>query len=325
MEKINRVLITGATGFVGRQVATRLFPRKLDLVGIVRPGTSAKRLEALKGHMEIVEIDLSDIPALKKFLQDSTFDAILHIGAIRGGRNFPKKKYYAANVLATEQLIDAAFRTKARFVFCSSVGVFGAIPNELPANDQTERQNDGYYHYTKIEAEALVQKMALEGLDGYIVRPSITYGPGDYGFPYTLTKLVDKKLLFLPKRSVRIHLTDVNVLADVFVKTLDTEMTPGSAFIVADRHPVSLLELVDEISERLHGKPYPRNRLISKRWFELGERIALLFKSDLWLARFRLISCSWFYDVERTFQVFNVKHAKTLVGIKSVIEFYKKG
>ncbi len=324
MEKINRVLITGVTGFIGRHVAQRLAPRKLHLVGLARPETSKKRLESLEGFMKIVKIDLSDISSLTKFLQENEFDAILHIGAIRGGRRFPKKKYYEANVLATEQLMLAAWRTKARFVFCSSVGVFGAIPNELPANDHTERQFDSYYHETKIHAEAIVQKMVLEGLDGYIIRPAITYGPGDYGFPYTLTKLVDKRLLFLPDRTVRIHLTEVNTLADVFVKSLEAQMTPGSAFIVADRHPVSLLELADEIHEKLHGKPYPRNRIISAMWFRLGERIAMFMKNDLWLARFRLISQSWFYDVEKTYEVFNVRHVRTLAGFKSVLDFYRK-
>ncbi len=324
MEKVKKVLITGATGFIGRQVAQRLAPRKLDMTGIVRPETSKKRLESLEGILKIVKIDLSDIPALTKFLDDNEFDCILHIGAIRGGRKFPKKKYYAANVLATEQLMLAAWRTKARFVFCSSVGVFGAIPNELPANDQTERQRDGYYHETKIEAEAIVQKMVLEGLDGYIIRPSITYGSGDYGFPYTLTKLVDKRMLFLPNRTVRIHLTDVNILADVFAKTIDAQLTPGSAFIVADRQPVSLLELADEIHEKLHGKPYPRNRIVSGLWFQFGERIAKFMKSDLWLARFRLISKSWFYDVENTYEEFNIRHQRTLVGFKSVLDFYRK-
>ena len=63
-----------------------------------------------------------------RFLNKNQFDYILHIGALRGGRNFSKNDFYKVNVNATEQLAVYALTHHSNFIFCSSVGVFGGIP-----------------------------------------------------------------------------------------------------------------------------------------------------------------------------------------------------
>ncbi len=193
---MKKILLTGITGFIGRNVAEAILPKKYEIDALVRPGTSHKRLEAFKDSFHLVELDLSNIKGLRSFLSDKKYDVILHIGALRGGRKFAKKEYYKVNVDATEQLVIHAAQNDEKIIFCSSVGIFGAIPLELPATSQSPRQNDNYYHYTKNMAEDIIQKYVMHGLKAIIIRPSITYGPHDFGFPYTLTKLIHKKSFF---------------------------------------------------------------------------------------------------------------------------------
>lgn len=318
----NKILLTGATGLIGSHVIKLLSQTNLDITTIIRPNTEKSRYCDFEKSAKIIEIDLTEINILKEFLDSNRFDSIIHIGALRGGRKASRKKYYVANVDSSEQLMLSAIKNGSKFILCSSVGVFGAIPTELPANNFTARQEDNYYHFTKIQAEKLLQKYVLQGLKGAIIRPAITYGIGDYGFPYTLIRLVDKKLLRLPNNDVIIHMSNVNLLAQAFVKLAEIDFKPGSAYNVADPKPVKLLELADFISRQLHQKKFNDKNIISKKWFQLGENIAKSFKNELWTARFQLISRSWYYDVSDAYADLGLKNHKTIPDIKSIIDWY---
>ena len=188
---MDRLLITGITGFIGRNVLRELMNTCPDysITALVRPQTHPNRYSEFGKDLRIIEIDLADTASLKEFLFTNEFDTILHIGALRGGRKFPKETYLRSNVYSTGQMVEYCLAKEARLIYCSSVGVFGAIPQELPAGPETEKNPDNYYHYTKIESERIVNRAILNGLKASIIRPSIAYGEGDFGFPYQLVKL----------------------------------------------------------------------------------------------------------------------------------------
>lgn len=317
------ILITGVTGFIGKAIASKLIQSKNNIFALVRPGTKVERLKPFQEKIKFFEVNLADIKMLRDFLKDHSFDTILHIGALRGGRKFCNRIYYETNVNASEQLMINALKNGSKFVFCSSVGVFGAIPIELPANNQTKRKKDNYYHYTKIQAEALLQKYILQGLNGMIIRPAITYGAGDYGFPFTLTKLIDKNLLFLPNKEIQIHLTNIKLLTQVFQKIVENGFSTGKAYNIADSHPIEIQKLANFISQKLKGKTFPKSKLISRKYFELGEKIAHFFNNELWIARFELISKNWYYKVNEVYEDFSLKSSETIPNFEQVIDWYK--
>ena len=319
----SKILITGISGFIGRNVLRQLIQNYDSITAIIRPGTKQKRIEEFVDKVEFAEIDLTDIPTLKKYLDENSFEIIIHIGAVRGGRKLNNSNYFDANVNATEQLVINARDNDSKFIFCSSVGVFGAIPLELPAKNSTKRQEDNYYHFTKIRAEAIIQKYVLYGLKAAIIRPSITYGTNDYGFPYTLTRLIDKKLLFLPDQDVMIHLANINVITQSFLRLIEIDYQPGVCYNVADSHPIELHKLADFISNELRIKPYSSKRDIDIEYFKKGEKIANFFKSELWIARFQLISRSWYYDVENSYIDLSLKESDTIPNFKIITDWYK--
>ena len=324
MEIKKKVLVTGVTGFIGRHFLKLIIHREYDIHVLVRPGTSSERYKEFEKTVTVHEIDLTDVKKLKLFLDKNNFDIIVHIGALRGGRKFSNEDYYKANVEASEQLMYNALENNSKFIFCSSVGVFGAIPKELPASNMTEKQDDNYYHYTKIKAEQILQNLVLKGLNGIVLRPAITYGKGDYGFPYTLTKLIDKKMLFLPPTNFKIHMTKVELMAESFVKAMDLDIKPGSEYNIADRKPVEFHEIVDAVSKRLHGEEYPKSRYIKQGYFTFFEKIARFMKNELWTARFELISKSWYFDVENSYKDLKLNSGKTTNDFMSVVDWYKK-
>lgn len=318
-----RILITGASGFVGKETTRELLKESdNEIVGLIRPNTDKSRILEFDKKIEFVEIDLCDISALQKWLSTQSFDVVVHIGALRGGRPEAKENYYLANVEATIVLANYCLANSARLIFCSSVGIFGAIPQQLPAVESTPRQEDNYYHFTKIKSEAIINELTTQGLDSVIIRPAITYGIGDCGFPYTLCKLVDKKLMLLPTQKVKIHMTDVKLLAQAFTFFVSTKDGRGSKYIVADREPLYLDDLVHYISFRIHNRDYLRSRIINSRFFLLGENIARLFKNELFISRFELISKSWYYDVEATYQAIPLESVNTIENFDQVIDWY---
>lgn len=339
---------------MGRNVLRTILDKIPDLsvTAIVRPGTKPSRYAEFavqqpgmdpaisQSHapvinyglhspnpIRVVEIDLADIVSLKDFLFTNDFNTVLHIGAIRGGRKFPKSIYLKSNVYATEQMVEYCLAKEARLIFCSSVGVFGAIPNELPANLLTEKNPDNYYHYTKIEAERTINKAVLYGLQAAIVRPSITYGTGDYGFPYQLVKMVNHHYFPLINKRIWIHLCHIDGLVKALSYLVEKQWESGITFAVADREPVQLKSLVDFISRQLQGKNYPSSLVIDRRFFSFGEKIARMMHNELWISRFELISKSWFYDVS-TFHELLEKEGYlphfTIPEFKITIEDYQK-
>jgi nucleoside-diphosphate-sugar epimerase len=297
-DSLDRILITGATGFIGSAVLGELIGLDYEIDAIIRPKTSPSRTSSFDGKINFIELDLADTPALRDFLALQNYRAILHIGALRGGRKATRDQFYRSNVSSTEQMVDYCLKHQAKLIFCSSVGVFGAIPQELPANSQTQKQNDNYYHYTKIEAEKLIGKAILHGLKAAIIRPSVSYGSGDYGFPYQLIRMVHKHRFPLINKRVWIHLCHIDGLVQAFRWALVNEFEHSFAWNVADREPVQLHALVNFISRQVHGKNYPQILTVDRFFFTLGERISRILKNELFVSRFELISKSWFYDVQ---------------------------
>lgn len=321
---MKKILLTGISGFIGRHVARHLLQAGYELTGLIRPGTDPERVREFEGNVSLQEIDLADSVSLQTYLAKQKFDATLHIGALRGGRKFTNRQYSMVNIEATEALCKNAHENKSRFIFCSSVGIFGAIPAELPAKETTPRQEDNFYHHTKIEAEKIVQRYVHQGLRAAIVRPAITYGEGDYGFPYTLTKLVDKKLMFLPDREVRIHLTNIQTLIQAFSQLLGRDFKPGAAYIVADKEPVVLHDLVKFIEKELYASKNNRSKKVPPFFFDWAAALFKILKNELWLSRLQLISQSWYYDTENSVPDLALQPLHTIPEFKTVIDWYKE-
>jgi nucleoside-diphosphate-sugar epimerase len=320
-----KALLTGTAGFIGRHLARKLRQNGFQVTGIIRPTSKRPQSNEFpdRGTITFLEVDLSDRTTLRRQLEKNTWDIIFHLGAVRGGRDVSRKEYFQVNVEATEEIGEFARDRETKLIFCSSVGVYGAIPQILPAQVDTPFQDDNYYHFTKIEAERRLQEIVAQGLDCVILRPAISYGEGDYGFPYSLVKLTDKGLFFLPPTPVKIHLADVDMLCEAFVAAAEKSLTPGSVYNVADLDPVELKSLVDFVCLQLKDKKYPDWKRLPTLAFRAGEKMAALLKNELWKARFELISRSWHYDVSSVGKDLGVVQGSTIPTFEKVITWYK--
>ena len=120
-----------------------------------------------------------------------------------------------------------------------------------------------------------------------------------------------------------IHLGDVRVLTEGLIRAAETGVASGAAYIVGDRKPVRLRALVDLISQRLEGRPYPRWKTLPEVAFDLAFWVSdRVVRSDVWRTRFQLIAKSWYYDVEPAQRDLDLDLASTLECFGDVVDWY---
>lgn len=294
-------LLTGATGFIGSHIARRLAGDSgITVVAIVRKKNNYKNVDALRSMGVILEegeffLEKVISPLFSKY----SFSYVVHAAAIRGGGRGKRDEYWRVNVDGTENILRAAQKTGVeKFIYCSTVGVMGTIPVELPAGPHTVCNPDGNYHVSKHEAEKIVLEYRDKGVDAVIVRPTITYGEGSSGFPEMLVSMITKRMLPLSEKEVLIHLLDVNAFADLVISICNMKEKAAPIIIAADRKPVSVRRLADIIHHALYGSEYPSWIVVPGFVFAFLSAVFRLLKSDKWLTRVELISCDWYYDID---------------------------
>jgi len=316
---MTRILVTGGSGFLGRHVLKQLltqdaeilvptrFPQKLHQVF----GHRFPQLTILKGPFYAAEI----LEEYRKFKPD----AIIHLAAIRGEGNGKWRDYYEVNVKGTEVLVQFALEHGVQqFIYCSTVGVFGTIPERLPADPWAPANPDNWYHKSKYLAESYVVNELRHRLPFAIVRPTITYGPGDDGFVAKLTALVKKRIFPLIHTNVTIHLLDVRSFSQalsIILKTREKEIIVN----LADKEPIPLHLLVDEIYRYFYGKKYPRWRQIPGTLFAAGKAMTRMMRLSALNTSLRLLSESWYYDTSHMEQL-KIPQMNTLESIRKYLK-----
>ncbi|WP_136666723.1 NAD-dependent epimerase/dehydratase family protein [Flavobacterium sp. H122] len=184
-----KILITGATGYVGNNVAHSLANKGHEIHAIARSDSAKKIL-----HHQNIKIFKGDI--LDK---ETLFDAmknceqVYHVAAKVGlcVNNF--SDFYNTNVIGTKNVIDAASQLGVqKTVFTSTCGVIGPS-DKKPLNEDSYRMDtiSNAYDLTKKISEDVIYEQINKGFNGVIVCPSKIYGPGNISHSLTANAVID--------------------------------------------------------------------------------------------------------------------------------------
>jgi dihydroflavonol-4-reductase len=249
-----KALVTGATGFIGGHIAHTLNERGHEVHVLVRSPSSVGSSSAWR----VLVGDVTDSSAVRTAV--SGVDVIFHLAAVRDRWGISYEDYYRVNVEGTRNLLQAASDRGCRFIYCSSVGVMGH-PGRLDIDESFPyASGDGKYNYsqTKALADKLTLDYARQGrLWATVVRPVITYGPGDtWGM---VTRLIDllAQRRFLPVGDGRnyMHLAYISDVVDGFLLAAENEGAIGRPYIIAGPAPITLNDLVRKLCELLGVSP----------------------------------------------------------------------
>jgi dihydroflavonol-4-reductase len=181
IEPGSRVVITGATGFIGSAVARALRARGAEVVALVAPGVDDRNLDGIGA--ERVVADIRDAAAVRAACQGARF--VFHLAAIYRFWARDPRIFYEVNVGGTLNVLDAVRAAGCeRLVFTSTVGVLGlnGTSHGAPADETSFADIAhlfGHYKRSKFIAEHEVLRAAAQGVDVCLVLPTFPLGPGD--------------------------------------------------------------------------------------------------------------------------------------------------
>lgn len=227
-----RILVTGATGFIGGAVARRLLSEGHTVRAMARRPEKAADLAALGA--EVVMADLGDEDLLERAVQ--ACPVVIHCAAQVTPVD-TRTEFEGPNVAGTENVLVACGKGAVRrFVYLSSMAVFG-LPGAGVITDDSPRGLGGEaYSDSKFGAEEAVWSFCrARGLPFTILRPSCVYGPGSPGWGVKpLKEIRAKKFLIIAGGRGAFNYVYIDNLVDAILLAAADDRALGQAFIVND-------------------------------------------------------------------------------------------
>lgn len=243
--KPGKILVTGATGFIGSRFCERLsLEHHIPYRALVRQFSRAARIARL--DCELAAGDLLDVPSLERALDGC--DTVVNLA--HSDDATAKKE--------TSNLVDACVRAGIRrFVHISSMAVHGPSPDVsvVTENNPPIRRWREAYSDAKADAESVVMAAAAQGkLAAVALRPTIVYGP----FSFFVTPIV------ADARQGRISLIDggrgicnavyVDDVCDAIMAALERDETVGSSFLINGDTRLSWRDFIGTFADMVDGE-----------------------------------------------------------------------
>ena len=232
---MKRILITGASGFIGSFIVEEALRQGMETWAAVRSSSSRAYLNDQR--INVIELDRSDEQRLTGQLKDHQFDYVVHAAGVTKCIN--KDDFRRVNTEGTRHLVAAlrALRMPIeRFVFLSSLSVMGAKREQQPyteiREDDTPQPNTAYGK-SKLEAEETLKARSEEQFPYVILRPTGVYGPREKDY-FIMAKSIkghsDFAVGYKPQDITFVYVKDV--VQAVFL-ALDHGKT-GRAYFLSD-------------------------------------------------------------------------------------------
>lgn len=178
-----KILVTGADGFVGRYLVSRLSGQGNAVVAAMGPsrGSRSSIADIPNGDVLYDSFDLSNIVSIQELVSKHLPDQIYHLAGIAVSHGVDSKTYWTINALATRWLAEAFFHargTEGKFLFVSSAAVYGTSEGSGLLNERTGIHPTSDYGGSKAAAEALLWPLVAKGMNLVMARPFNHSGPG---------------------------------------------------------------------------------------------------------------------------------------------------
>lgn len=236
-----KCLITGATGFIGRELCPQLLARNHSLVALSNSGASI-------GDITTTAIDLAQSEVPHELLHP--IDVVVHLAGI-AHQQAGKQDYDQVNVAATLSLAQRAAEAGVRcFIFLSSVKAMGAVASEQPRDEASCSDLRTPYGDSKLEAELSLQEhFSNSAMSVVILRPALVFGHGAKGNLQRLAGAIEWGLPRPPAVGERsmLALTD---LIELICTLVDQPAEGFNTWIVCGNDVYSTRQVYDALRQK---------------------------------------------------------------------------
>ncbi len=248
---MRRVLVTGASGFIGGHIVQALRAHGFAVRCLVR---AASRLDFIQPTVsELARGDVTDAATLEPALEG--VDAVVHCAGITQAPS--RREYFRVNEGGSRNLYLACIRRKqqiARIVHISSLAALGPSTKDRSLTEESPPHPISDYGESKLASQRLAESFMCKLPIGIVVPPAV-YGPGDDGF-LIYFKLVQLGFMPLLGREERqVSLIYVKDLADAVVSVLRGEQTAGKTYLVEDGCIHTWASVGEAIGHAMNLKP----------------------------------------------------------------------
>lgn len=245
-----RVLITGASGFVGYHLIEEALGKGLEVYAAVRPSSKVDHLRDLP--VKFTQPDFANLKSLRADLEMHQYDYIVHAAGIT--KALHRKEYDLVNAEYTRNLGQAICETQLplkKFVFISSLAAVGPSANGHPITEHDPARPVTPYGKSKLLAELYLS--TLYALPIIILRPTAVYGPRDRDLFIMLKAISQGFEPYIGRKEQLLSFIYVKDLATATLDALGSTIT-RKAYNVSDGVPYNRYALADISKAILHKR-----------------------------------------------------------------------
>jgi nucleoside-diphosphate-sugar epimerase len=253
-----RLLVTGGTGFIGSHLAEAGRRRGADVVvlGLTgRPEEQANAELLTRLGVEVLSGSITDAELCRRAVRGATHVFHLAVAMREGGKS--DEFFESINLNGTRHLLEAASVQRVeRFVYCSTIGIYGHRAPGITREDSPLSPGN-IYERTKVSAERLVREFAEQcGLPSVVLRPADVYGPRDQRLLKLFKGVSRARFPLFGSGAGRRHMVYVDDVVSAFFRAGERDEALGEGLILAGPRACTLRELLQEIARATGSKRY---------------------------------------------------------------------
>ncbi|MCC8142774.1 MAG: NAD(P)-dependent oxidoreductase [Tannerellaceae bacterium] len=335
MNTTKKILITGASGFIGGFLVKEALNRGYEVWAGVRASSSRENLQDKR--IRFIDLKYNDIDALTKQLNEFTaangrWDYIIHNAGLT--KTTSKELFYQINATYTHHLIEALSRSKCipdKFLLMSSLSSYGkGDEKQFTPIQLTDPQNpDTAYGKSKLEAENYIRRQTY--FPYLILRPTGVYGPGEKDYFMEIKSIKAGFDLAVGSTLQRITFIYVKDLARAAFLALEKESIRNKEYFVADgdvHTDESFARLIQEVLAKkqvFHARiplPFVRIACICSEYLGKITGKSMTLNTDKYII---LKQRNWICDVKPLQEDLNFQPAYRLKeGLEESVKWYKE-
>lgn len=311
------VLVTGVTGFLGKNIAIDFIHKGFDVIGI---GRNPSVVDELEGYgLDIKKADIRDINQLKNVFKN--IDYVVHSAALSS----PWGKYsdfYETNVIGTKNVLEYAKDAGVKkFIHISTPSIYFDFSDKEMIKEESELPQKfcNYYALTKHMAERLVDKANEEGLFTVALRPRAIFGIGDNAiFPRLIAANRKIGVPIVDGGHNLIDITSVeNVVQAVYLSVISSNDANGQKFNITNGEPMEFMDILTRLFHYLKIELKTLN--ISYKTLDKISSLLEFVARHIFIGAFEPYFTKYSAAVLAKTQTLDISKAKNVLGYSPII------